>query len=42
MRRYAVARAAAGLIVASLLFLPQLALAQYPQQGPKLVGTAAV
>ena len=33
---------AAGLIVATLLFLPQLALAQFTQQGPKLVGAGAV
>jgi hypothetical protein len=41
MPSHVVARAA-GLIVASLLFLPQLALAQFTQQGSKLVGTGAV
>ena len=30
------------LIVAALLFSSQLALAQFTQQGPKLVGTGAV
>ena len=34
--------ACAGLILASLLFLPQSALAQFAQQGPKLVGTGVV
>jgi hypothetical protein len=38
MPSHAVARAA-GLIVASLLFSSQMALAQFTQQGPKLVGT---
>jgi FG-GAP repeat len=33
---------AAGLIVAILLFSSQLALAQFTQQGPKLVGADAV
>jgi Divergent InlB B-repeat domain len=41
MPSHAVARAA-GLIVASLLFSSQLALAQFSQQGPKLVGSGAV
>jgi hypothetical protein len=40
MPSHAVVRAA-GLIVATLLFSSQLALAQFTQQGPKLVGTGA-
>ena len=31
----------AALIVAALIYSPQLALAQFTQQGPKLVGTGA-
>ena len=34
--------AVSGLILASLLFSSQLALAQFTQEGPKLVGTGAV
>jgi hypothetical protein len=34
--------AASVLILATLLFSSQLALAQFTQQGPKLVGTGAV
>ena len=32
----------AALIVAALIYSPQLALAQFTQQGPKLVGTGAL
>jgi FG-GAP repeat len=42
MPSHVVAVRAAGLIVATLFLFPQLALAQFTQQGPKLVGARAV